>query len=100
MTDIALKSHTALKSQAGIAAWLSAAIDWLRQARVAARLPHESVEDLPDSQAAMPAWDLRAVWDFRAMSVMALSGFSRYQIWFEGVSMLRSCRIEKQTGNE
>ncbi|MGX5825851.1 hypothetical protein [Mesorhizobium sp. 43Arga] len=50
MTDIALKSHTALKSHAGIASWLRAAIDWLRQARVAIRLPLESVEGLSDSQ--------------------------------------------------
>ncbi|BAB50939.1 msl4234 [Mesorhizobium japonicum MAFF 303099] len=34
------------------------------------------------------------------MSVMALSGFSGFQIRFEGISMSRSCRIEKQTGNE
>ncbi|BAV48757.1 hypothetical protein MesoLj113a_11530 [Mesorhizobium sp. 113-1-2] len=50
MTDLALKSHTALKSRSGIAPWLHAAIDWLRQARVAARLPHESVEGLSESQ--------------------------------------------------
>ena len=50
MTDIALKSHTVLKSHFGIAAWLHATIDWLRQARVAARLPHESVDGLSESQ--------------------------------------------------
>ena len=50
MTEIALKSHTALKSRSSIAPWLRAAIDWLRQARVAVTLPHESVESLSDSQ--------------------------------------------------
>ncbi|UVK56193.1 hypothetical protein DBIPINDM_002780 [Mesorhizobium sp. AR02] len=50
MTEIVLKSHTALKSRSGIAPWLRVAIDWLRQARVAARLPHESLEGLSDSQ--------------------------------------------------
>ena len=48
MSEIVLKSHTSLKSS--LPNWLWAAFDWLRQARVAARLPHESVEDLPDSQ--------------------------------------------------
>ncbi|WP_322417053.1 hypothetical protein [Mesorhizobium huakuii] len=48
MTDIALKSHTALKSS--FSQWLRAAIDWLRQARVAARLPLESVDDLYDRE--------------------------------------------------
>jgi len=37
MTEIALKSHTALKSS--LPQWLRATIDWLRQANVAARLP-------------------------------------------------------------
>jgi hypothetical protein len=46
MTEIVLKSHTALNT--AIAAWLRAAIDWLRQAQVAARLPNESVEELSD----------------------------------------------------
>ncbi|RWM24877.1 MAG: hypothetical protein E5X74_25145 [Mesorhizobium sp.] len=50
MTEIVLKSSTALKSRSGIALWLRAALDWLRQARVAARLPHESIEDLSDRQ--------------------------------------------------
>ncbi|WP_192255952.1 hypothetical protein [Mesorhizobium silamurunense] len=50
MTEIVLKSQTVLKPRSGVALWLRAAIDWLRQARVAARLPHESVEDLSDSQ--------------------------------------------------
>ncbi|MDG4883405.1 hypothetical protein [Mesorhizobium sp. WSM4884] len=50
MTEIVLKSHTAPKSRSGITLWLRTAIDWLRQARIAARLPHESVEDLSDSQ--------------------------------------------------
>ncbi|MBZ9975831.1 hypothetical protein [Mesorhizobium sp. BR-1-1-10] len=30
--------------------WLSAARTWLRQARVAANLPHQNVEDLSDRQ--------------------------------------------------
>jgi len=46
MTEIALKSHTALKSS--LPQWLRATIDWLRQANVAARLPLESVDDLSD----------------------------------------------------
>ncbi|RRI02615.1 hypothetical protein EH240_11475 [Mesorhizobium tamadayense] len=50
MTEICLKSDTALKSRSGIALWLRAAIAWLRQARVAVRLRHESVEELSDSQ--------------------------------------------------
>ncbi|TIQ32766.1 MAG: hypothetical protein E5X48_25310 [Mesorhizobium sp.] len=50
MTEIALKSNTAPKSRSGTTLWLRAAIDWLRQARIAARLPNESVEDLSDSQ--------------------------------------------------
>jgi len=50
MTEIVLKSHTALKSRSGFALWLRASIDWLRQARVAARLPHEPLEGLSDSQ--------------------------------------------------
>jgi uncharacterized protein YjiS (DUF1127 family) len=49
MTEIVLKSHTALNSRSGFAAWLRAATDWLRQARVAAQVPHESVEDLSDA---------------------------------------------------
>ncbi|AZO21005.1 hypothetical protein EJ070_10165 [Mesorhizobium sp. M1E.F.Ca.ET.045.02.1.1] len=48
MTEIALKSHTALKSRSSVALWLHSALDWLRQARVAARLPNESIEDLSD----------------------------------------------------
>ncbi|WP_214474540.1 hypothetical protein [Mesorhizobium sp. dw_380] len=47
MTEIVLKSHT---SRSGMAVWLRAAIDWLRQARAALRLPHESLEGLSDSQ--------------------------------------------------
>ena len=46
MTEIVLKAHTALKSPRPN--WLQAAFDWLRQARVAARLPNESVENLSD----------------------------------------------------
>ncbi|BCG77562.1 hypothetical protein [Mesorhizobium sp. 113-3-3] len=46
MIEIALKSHTALKSS--LPQWLRATIDWLRQANVAARLPLESVDDLSD----------------------------------------------------
>lgn len=48
MTEIVLKSCTAPKPRSGVALWLRAAIDWLRQARIAARLPNESVEDLSD----------------------------------------------------
>ncbi|MDX8453574.1 hypothetical protein RFM98_12475 [Mesorhizobium sp. VK9D] len=48
MSEIVLKSHTALKSS--LPNWLQATFDWLRQARVAARLPLESVEDLSDHQ--------------------------------------------------
>ncbi|MDX8500368.1 hypothetical protein RFM99_18340 [Mesorhizobium sp. VK4C] len=50
MTEIVLKSHTALKSRSRITLWLRSAVDWLRQAKVAARLPLESIEDLSDSQ--------------------------------------------------
>ncbi|WP_027053188.1 hypothetical protein [Mesorhizobium erdmanii] len=50
MSEIVLKSDTPLNSHAGIASWLRAATDWLRQARVAVTLPHESVEGLSDSQ--------------------------------------------------
>lgn len=48
MTDIALKSHTALKSS--LPHWLRATFDWLRQANIAARLPLESVNDLSDRE--------------------------------------------------
>lgn len=48
MSEIVLKSQTALKTHSGIVVWLHAAIDWLRQARVAAR--QESLADLTDSQ--------------------------------------------------
>ncbi|AZO50058.1 MAG: hypothetical protein EOS58_04640 [Mesorhizobium sp.] len=48
MTEIVLKSHAALNSRSGIAVWLRATLDWLRQARVAAQLPLESIEDLSD----------------------------------------------------
>ncbi|MDX8446384.1 hypothetical protein [Mesorhizobium captivum] len=50
MTEIVLKSCTAPKPRSGAALWLRAAIDWLRQARVATRLPNESIENLSDSQ--------------------------------------------------
>ncbi|PBB29140.1 hypothetical protein EOA60_20475 [Mesorhizobium sp. M1A.F.Ca.IN.020.06.1.1] len=50
MTEIVLKSHAARKSDSGITLWLRSAFDWLRQARVAARLSDESVEDLSDCQ--------------------------------------------------
>lgn len=50
MSDIVLKSCTTLKSPSGLTLWLRSARDWLRQARVAARLPDESIEDLSDSQ--------------------------------------------------
>jgi len=46
MSEIVLKSHAPLKST--LPNWLQALFDWLRQARVAARLPLESVEDLSD----------------------------------------------------
>lgn len=46
MSEIVLKSHAALKSP--LPHWLRAAFDWLRQARVAATLPVESVDDLSD----------------------------------------------------
>ncbi|TPI34190.1 hypothetical protein FJ414_20000 [Mesorhizobium sp. B3-1-6] len=50
MSEIALKSCTSLERPSGLTLWLRSARDWLRQARVAARLPHESVEDLSSSQ--------------------------------------------------
>ena len=48
MSDVALKSCTTLESPSSLALWLRSARDWLRQARVAVRLPNESVEDLSD----------------------------------------------------
>ena len=48
MSEIALNSRTALKSP--VPHWLLVTIDWLRQARVALRVPHESIENLSDSQ--------------------------------------------------
>ena len=50
MTEIVLKPCTTLESPSGFTLWLRSARDWLRQARVAARLSQESVEDLSDSQ--------------------------------------------------
>lgn len=50
MTEIALKPQTALNPRPGVALWLRATVDWLRQARVAVRLPHDAVEDLSDRQ--------------------------------------------------
>jgi hypothetical protein len=50
MSEIVLKSCTTPESPSGLALWLRSARDWLRQARVAAWLPNESVEDLSDSQ--------------------------------------------------
>ena len=50
MSDITLKSCTPLESPSGLTLWLRSARDWLRQARIAARLPSGSVEDLSDSQ--------------------------------------------------
>ncbi|RWD97666.1 hypothetical protein [Mesorhizobium sp.] len=50
MTEIVLKSCTTQESPSGFTLWLRSARDWLRQARVATRLPNESVEDLSDSQ--------------------------------------------------
>ncbi|RWE89471.1 MAG: hypothetical protein EOS81_27565 [Mesorhizobium sp.] len=46
MSEIALKPCTPLESPSGLTLWLRSARDWLRQARVAATLPGESVEDL------------------------------------------------------
>ncbi|TGQ07625.1 MULTISPECIES: hypothetical protein [unclassified Mesorhizobium] len=48
MSEIALKPCTTLESPSGLALWLHSARDWLRQARVAATLTVESVEDLSD----------------------------------------------------
>ncbi|PBC10602.1 hypothetical protein [Mesorhizobium sp. WSM3859] len=48
MTEIVLKSCTTLKSPSSFTLWLRSARDWLRQARVAARPPFESLEDLSD----------------------------------------------------
>jgi uncharacterized protein YjiS (DUF1127 family) len=48
MSEIVLKSHNTMKS--ALPLWLRAALDWLRQARVAARLPLESIDDLSDRQ--------------------------------------------------
>ncbi len=50
MSEIVLKSCTALESPSGLTPWLRSARDWLRQARVAVRLSEESIEDLSDSQ--------------------------------------------------
>ena len=50
MSEIAVKPCTTLESSSGFTLWLRSARDWLRQARVAARLSQESVEDLSDSQ--------------------------------------------------
>ncbi|MBZ9867827.1 hypothetical protein LB515_20845 [Mesorhizobium sp. CA15] len=50
MSEIALKPCTTLESPSGFALWLRSARDWLRQARVAARLSHDPIEDLSDSQ--------------------------------------------------
>jgi uncharacterized protein YjiS (DUF1127 family) len=50
MSEIALKTCTTLESPSGATLWLRSAREWLRQARVAAQLPQESVEDLSDSQ--------------------------------------------------
>ncbi|TPI09581.1 hypothetical protein [Mesorhizobium sp. B4-1-1] len=50
MSEIALKSCSPPERPSGLTLWLRSARDWLRQARVAARLPHESVENLSDSQ--------------------------------------------------
>ena len=50
MSEIAVKACTTLESSSGFTLWLRSARDWLRQARVAARLSQESVEDLSDGQ--------------------------------------------------
>jgi len=43
-------SHIALRPAIVRPSWLTAALDWLRQAKIAATLPLESVEDLSDRQ--------------------------------------------------
>ena len=48
MSEIAVKACTTLESSSGFTLWLRSARDWLRQARVAATLTVESVEDLSD----------------------------------------------------
>ena len=48
MSEIALKPCTPLESPSILTLWLRSARDWLRQARVAATLPVETVEDLSD----------------------------------------------------
>ncbi|UCI08369.1 DUF1127 domain-containing protein [Mesorhizobium sp. B1-1-8] len=48
MSEIALKCHTTSKSPLPL--WLRAAFDWLRQARIATTLAHESLDDLSDRQ--------------------------------------------------
>ncbi|BCM22400.1 hypothetical protein [Mesorhizobium sp. J8] len=48
MSEIALKPCTPLESPSGLTLRLRSVGDWLRQARVAATLPGESLEDLSD----------------------------------------------------
>lgn len=43
-------SYIVLKSTDARSSWLSVALDWLRQARVAATLGNRDVEELSDSQ--------------------------------------------------
>lgn len=43
-------SHIALRAPASRLNWLIAAFDWLRQAKVAASLPQDDIEDLSDRQ--------------------------------------------------
>ncbi|OHV89222.1 hypothetical protein [Mesorhizobium sp. ORS 3428] len=72
MSEIALKSNAALKSRSGITLWLHATIDWLRQARVATRLAHESIEDLSDSQLrdiGAERWDVARAMDRELRSI-------------------------------
>ena len=48
MSEIALKPCAPLESPSVLTLWLRSARDWLRQARIAATLTVESVEDLSD----------------------------------------------------
>ncbi|MCA0011677.1 hypothetical protein LB561_05540 [Mesorhizobium sp. B292B1B] len=43
-------SHIALRAPASRLNWLTAAFDWIRQAKVAASLPRDDIEDLSDRQ--------------------------------------------------
>jgi hypothetical protein len=43
-------SHIASRSVSLRPVWLRAVLDWLRHAKIAANLPHESIEHLSDRQ--------------------------------------------------